>query len=90
MPSQSESRLLDDLDSLKDLIEEECRLNLVKSIIDCACGILKSGVVRRKDSAYFRAWVKEMVMVFTPGEEAKYDMIYDSRLKRISEQFGSE
>jgi hypothetical protein len=65
-----------------DLIEEECRLNLVKAMVDSACAVIATGIIRPQDREHFRSWVKNMVLPLIPGEEEKYDMIYDSRLKR--------
>ena len=68
-------------------LEEECRLNLVKAIVDSACSIIKIGTYDREKSDSYRLRIKSIALHFLPGEEAKYDMIYDSRLKRIIEQF---
>ena len=71
-------------------LEEECRLNLVKAIVDSACSIIKIGTYNQEESDSYRLRIKSIVMQFLPGEEAKYDMIYDSRLKRYIEQFSTK
>lgn len=68
-------------------LEEECRLNLVKSMVDSGCAVIKSGVFDSEGNRKYRLWLKSIVMNFIPGDEARYDMIYDSRLRRMIEQF---
>ena len=70
-------------------LEEECRLNLVKSMVDSGCAVIKSGVYDSEGNRRYRLWLKSKILCFIPGDEAKYDMIYDSRLKRIIDQFPS-
>lgn len=70
-------------------LEEETRLNLVKAIVDSACVMIVSGCLDAKQRTVLADWVKAMVSVFIPGQEDKYDMIYDSRLKRLLEQHQS-
>ncbi len=77
------------LDFLKASIEEECRLNLVKAIVDCACSLIQFRQLSPQELEIIRPWVKDKVMTFLPGQESRYDMIYDSRLKRYMEQFSS-
>ena len=77
---------IDDFVKLKTQIAEECRLNLVKAIVDCACTIAKTGVLDKDARTVFRPWVKQKVMTFLPGQESRYDMIYDSRIKRCLEE----
>ncbi|NQS99031.1 MAG: hypothetical protein HQ591_11295 [candidate division Zixibacteria bacterium] len=68
-------------------LEEECRLNLVKSMVNSGCAVIKSGVLDSKENQLYRRWLRSIVLNFIPGDEAKYDMIYDSRLKRMIEQY---
>ena len=75
-----------EFEKIKERIAEECRLNLVKAIVDCACTVAKTGVLDKGARAVFRPWVKEKVMTFLPGQELRYDMIYDSRIKRCLEE----
>lgn len=79
-----------DLKLIKAQIEEDCRLNLVKAIIDSACAQIQGGAIDENHRSDFRPWVKKMVIPFIPGQETRYDMIYDSRLKRMMEQFNIE
>jgi|GEM_PF-1705293 len=76
-----------ELDFLKSSIEEECRLNLVKAIVDCACSLIQYRQLSSGELEIIRPWVKDKVMTFLPGQESRYDMIYDSRLKRYMEQY---
>lgn len=73
-----------------DLIEEDCRLNLVKSIVDSACGMIVSGAVKKSEYERLAKFIKLSVMPFVPGQEEKYDMIYGARLKRYIEQFSKK
>ena len=82
MSSSHQSKIV-----LLDRIEEECRLNLVKSIIDSACAMITCGVLESEDRASIRGRVKSAVMIFIPGQEDKYDLIYDSRIKRLLKQY---
>lgn len=77
-------------DEIVALIEEECRLNLVKSIIDSACAIIISGALQREEHEPLRAFTKSAVMNFIPDQEERYNLIYDSRLKRYIEQFNQD
>jgi len=70
-----------------EVIEEECRLNLVKSIVDAACSMIVSGVIPKSALGELRAFTRKSALNFIPGQEELYDMIYDSRLKRYAEQF---
>jgi len=79
-----------DLRLIKAQIEEDCRLNLVKAIVDSACTQIQSGAIDENRRRDFRPWVKKMVIPLIPGQETRYDMIYDSRLKRMMEQFNIE
>lgn len=74
---------------IKARMEEECRLNLVKTIIDSACTVIQSRFFSPEKQDSYRIWIKQKTMPFIPGDEEKYDMIYDSRLKRYIQQFGS-
>ena len=76
--------------SRADLQEEECRLNLVKAIMDCACGIIISRALQESELERFQSFVKTSVMKFIPEQEELYDRIYASRLKRFIEQFPSD
>ena len=72
------------------LIEEDCRLNLVKAIVDSACGMIVSGAVLKSDYKRLAKFVKSSVMTFVPGQEEKYDMIYGARINRYIEQFSKK
>ncbi|MBC8278991.1 MAG: hypothetical protein H8E46_12220 [FCB group bacterium] len=84
------SKNIDDPRLFKAQIEENCRLNLVKAIVDSACIQIQAGALDKHQRSEFRPWVKKMVIPLIPGQEARYDMIYDSRLKRMMEQFNIE
>jgi hypothetical protein len=77
---------LDDY-SLLDYIEEEARLNLVKQIIDSACAQIITGCISAGERGRIRSKIKQMVMTFIPGKDDEYKLIYDSRLKRLLEQY---
>ena len=87
---KNKDHVFQELDFLKASIEEECRLNLVKAIVDCACALIQYRQLSARELDIIRPWVKEKVMTFLPGQEARYDMIYDSRLKRFMEQYNSD
>lgn len=70
-----------------EVIEEECRLNLVKSIVDAACSMIVSGTIPGSEVGRLREFTRNSALNFIPGQEELYDMIYDSRLRRYSEQF---
>jgi hypothetical protein len=69
------------------LIEEECRLNLVKAIVDSSCAIIQCGCISGKELENIRTFTKSVVMTFIPEDEDKYNLIYDNRLKRLLQQF---
>jgi hypothetical protein len=74
--------ILNQVRFFKAYFEEECRLNLVKAMVDSAGTVLDIGVLNQNDQEKYRLWIKKMVLTFIPDQEEKYDMIYDSRLKR--------
>ena len=86
---KNQEKAFQELDFLKASIEEECRLNLVKAIVDCACSLIQYRQLSPQELDIIRPWVKDKAMTFLPGQEFRYDMIYDSRLKRYMEQYGS-
>ena len=70
-----------------EVIEEECRLNLVKSIVDAACSMIVSGAISHNELNSLRAFTRKSALNFIPGQEELYDMIYDKRLDRYINQF---
>lgn len=79
-----------EIDKLFSLVEEENRLNLVKSIVDFSCAVIVAGIIDERDIDSLQDWTRSKVMTFIPGEDEKYAMIYASRLKRLAEQFSSD
>lgn len=76
--------------NINELIEEDCRLNLVKAIVDSACGMISAGAVERKEFEKLQDFIKSSVMTFVPGQDEKYNLIYGARLKRYIEQYSGK
>ena len=75
---------------LKLLIEEERKLNYIKSIVDGACLRIVNGELTAEEARQLASSVRARVSEIIPDMMDKYDMIYGSRFKRLIQQFIEE
>ena len=78
---------MEDRSILKSLIEEERKLNYIKSIIDRACVRIVGGDLNSEEARKLASSVRARVAEIIPDMMDKYDMIYGSRFERLIQQF---
>ena len=72
---------------LKLLVEEERKLNYIKSIVDEACLRIVGGELDADKARRLAASVRARIAEIIPDMMDRYDMIYGSRFERLIQQF---
>ncbi len=72
---------------LKLLVEEERKLNYIKSIVDEACLRIVGGKLDADEARRLAASVRARIAEIIPDMMDRYDMIYGSRFERLIQQF---
>lgn len=80
--------MLNDVPNPEDLKKENQDLAELKQLADSAGLVIQAGVLSKGEAGQLITQVKERAQKLFPDKMETFELIYESRLKRLMEEFG--
>lgn len=67
--------------------EEDEKLNELKQLVDSASMIIEAGSLTKNEGNHLLEQVRRRALEFFPDKQETFNLIYETRLKRLIEEF---